>query len=375
MIRLITLLTTLLTLLSSAAAVSAPPLPDIKATGYLLVEFDTGRVLAAENADERLEPASLTKIMTAHIAFEEIKAGRISLDDEVVVSEKAWRMGGSRMFIEVNTSVTVRELLKGIIIQSGNDASVALAEHIAGSEEAFALLMNKEAAKLGMTNSNFVNASGYPADNFYVTAQDIAKVSKATIRDFPEFYEWYALRDYTYNDIKQNNRNRLLWLDTSVDGMKTGHTDAAGYCLVSSAVRDDMRLVAVVMGTDSDAARNEESRKLLNYGFRFFSKRTLLAGNTALQDARIWKGTVESLPVGISDDFYHVVSSDEADSASARITLTEPLIAPINAGDQIGEVSIISGEAVLAVLPLVALESVETGGLFKRLLDTIRLWF
>ena len=359
----------------STAAFGAPPLPEINASGYLLVEFDTGRVLASHNANVPLEPASLTKIMTAHIAFEELKAGRIKLDDEVVVSEKAWRMGGSRMFIEVNTSVTVQELLKGIIIQSGNDASVALAEHIAGSEDAFALMMNKEAEKLGMTGSRFANASGYPDENFYVTAEDMAILTAATIRDFPEYYPWYSLRDYTYNNITQSNRNRLLWLDSSVDGVKTGHTDAAGYCLVSSAVRDNMRLIAVIMGTESDNARNEESRKLLNYGFRHFTKRTLVEGNTALQDARVWKGTADTVPVGISADFYSVVSSDEADTASAVVTLTEPLIAPIQAGDPLGEVRIVSGETTLAVLPLVALETVDEGGFFKWLLDTIRLWF
>ena len=249
----------LLLLLAAQPLAAAVSPPEVNAEGHLLIDLLSGQVLAENNADARLEPASLTKIMTAHLVFHEIEAGRVRLEDLVTISEKAWKMGGSRMFIEVGKQVSVEDLLKGLIIQSGNDAAVALAEHIAGSEDAFAELMNKESARLGATNTHFVNASGMPHENHYTTARDIAKISQATIVEYPEFYKWYAIKEYTFNDITQKNRNSLLWQDKSVDGVKTGHTEAAGYCLVASAVRDGTRLLSVIMGTESIAARTKES--------------------------------------------------------------------------------------------------------------------
>ena len=289
----------LLLLLAAQPLAAAVSPPEVNAEGHLLIDLLSGQVLAENNADARLEPASLTKIMTAHLVFHEIEAGRVRLEDLVTISEKAWKMGGSRMFIEVGKQVSVEDLLKGLIIQSGNDAAVALAEHIAGSEDAFAELMNKESARLGATNTHFVNASGMPHENHYTTARDIAKISQATIVEYPEFYKWYAIKEYTFNDITQKNRNSLLWQDKSVDGVKTGHTEAAGYCLVASAVRDGTRLLSVIMGTESIAARTKESSKLLNYGFRFFETRKILSAGKPLRNVRIWKGDADDVAVGV----------------------------------------------------------------------------
>ena len=362
-------------LLVTHTGFAATPPPTVNAKGYLLFSMDSGQVLASSNEDALLEPASLTKIMTAHVVFDEIKAGRIGLDDKVLISEKAWKMGGSRMFIEVNKQVSVEELLKGLIIQSGNDAAVALAEHAAGSEEAFADLMNKTAARLGMNNSNFVNASGFPAENHYTTPADIAKVTSATIREYPEYYKWYAVREYTYNKIKQNNRNRLLWQDESVDGVKTGHTEAAGYCLVAAAERNGNRLISVVMGTDSDASRAAESRKLLNYGFRFFETVKIFSAATPIQQVRIWKGDREQLPVGVAKDVIVTLPRGEKDSLKANMSLTTPLEAPVTQGEQLGNVSLnLNGETLKSV-PLVALETVAEGGVFSSIKDSILLMF
>ena len=311
----------LLLLIAGTSPVLAVDPPAIEAGGHLLIDVHTGHVLSENNADARLEPASLTKIMTAHLVFLEIEAGRIKLDDLVTISEKAWKMGGSRMFIEVGKQVTVKELLKGLIIQSGNDAAVALAEYVAGSEEAFAQLMNKEAARLGSTGTQFVNASGMPDPGHYTTPRDIALISRATILDHPDFYAWYAIKDYTYNGIKQNNRNGLLWKDATVDGVKTGHTEAAGYCLVASAVRDGTRLMSVVMGTDSIDAREKASSELLNYGFRFFETRRILSAGAALQQVKIWKGDTEQVAVGVASDVYMTYPRGDKESLQAQLLL------------------------------------------------------
>ncbi len=277
----------------TASAAIVPDAPSVGARAYILQDFDSGRVLAEVNADERMEPASLTKIMTAYVVFEELEQGKIAMEDQVLVSEKAWRMGGSKMFIEVDTKVSVEDLLKGLIIQSGNDASVALAEFIAGDEDAFADLMNQYAVRLGMTGTHFINASGLPHPEHYTTARDTATLAAAMIRDFPELYKIHAVKEYEYNGIVQHNRNKLLWRDESVDGLKTGHTESAGYCLVASAERDGMRLISVVMGSESERSRARESIALLSYGFRFFETHRLYGALEPLTEIRIWKGEIE----------------------------------------------------------------------------------
>jgi D-alanyl-D-alanine carboxypeptidase (penicillin-binding protein 5/6) len=365
----------LLLLIAATQPVYAVDPPAIEASGHLLIDVHTGNVLSENNANTRLEPASLTKIMTAHIVFMEIEAGRIKLDDLVTISEKAWRMGGSKMFIEVGKQVTVEDLLKGLIIQSGNDAAVALAEYVAGSEETFAQLMNKEAARLGCTGTHFVNASGMPDPEHYTTPRDIALISRATILEHPEFYKWYAIKDYTYNDIKQDNRNGLLWKDSSVDGVKTGHTEAAGYCLVASAVRDGTRLMSVVMGTESTDARERASSELLNYGFRFFETRKILSAGAELQQVKIWKGDAEQVPVGVASDIYMTYPRGEKDSLQAQLMLSTPIEAPVQKGQQLGSVVIsLKGEEKKSV-PLVALAAVNEGSFFSRMTDMLMLWF
>jgi len=349
--------------------------PSVNASGYLLLDVESSQTLSENNADSRLEPASLTKIMTAHVVFSELKAGRIALQDKVLISEKAWKMQGSKMFIEVNKQISVEELLKGLIIQSGNDAAVALAEHVAGSEEAFAELMNKHAAQLGMNGTHFINASGMPDENHYTTPRDIALVTESTILDFPEFYKWYAEKEYTFNKITQSNRNRLLWQDESVDGVKTGHTAAAGYCLVSSAKRDGNRLIAVIMGTKSDSARVIESRKLLNWGFRFFETTTLFKRGAELKSVKIWKGEADNLSVGVGDDVVIRYPRDMKDQLSARLSISTPLEAPVSKGQQIGSINIMLQDDKLKTVPLIALEDVKEAGIFGWLMDTALLWF
>jgi D-alanyl-D-alanine carboxypeptidase (penicillin-binding protein 5/6) len=370
----IALFTVLHGALSIAAPVPIPAAPSVSGTGHLLIDHHSGRVLAEKNADERLEPASLTKIMTAYVAFRELAAGKISLDDQVHVSEKAWKTPGSRMFIEVGTKVRLGDLLKGMIIQSGNDASVAIAEHIAGSEGTFAQLMNTHAHRLGMTHSHFVNSTGLPDPQHYTTARDIAKVSSATIREFPEWYAWYAEKQFTYNDIKQHNRNKLLWRDDSVDGVKTGHTEAAGYCLVASAERDGMRLISVVMGTGSENARAEESQALLSYGFRFYETHRPYQAGAELKRVRVWKGDRELLGLGLQDDLYLTIPRGAYDRLEAHMDLDTQLIAPVQEGQQVGSLRIdLDGNPVVSA-PLVALNAVAEGGLWAEVKDTVLLW-
>jgi len=355
-----------------AAPVPAPPA--LTAKGYLLMDMHSGRVLAEKNSDQRMEPASLTKIMTAHVVFEELAQGQLKLDDMVPVSEKAWKEPGSRMFIEVNTRVSVQDLLKGLIIQSGNDAAVALAEYIAGSEDAFANLMNQHARRLGMQNTHFVNATGLPDPEHYTTPRDIAKITIATIRDYPEFYKIYAEKEFTYNKIRQHNRNNLLWRDESVDGVKTGHTQSAGYCLVASALREGMRLISVVMGTDSEKARIRESRALLNFGFRFYETHRVYQAGQALVQARIWKGEQESVPVGLQQDLYVTIPRRQFDKLAARSELKPRIEAPVSKGQALGEAIIeLNGETV-ARAPLIALQDMPEGGLWRQAVDTVEQW-
>jgi len=359
----------------AAEVVPIPDPPQVAAKGYLLVAHDSGQVLAESNADERLEPASLTKIMSAYVVFRELAGGNLSLDDQVLISEKAWRTGGSKMFVEVGMRVSLENLLKGMIIQSGNDASVALAEHVAGSEETFANLMNTHAQRLGLTDSHFVNATGWPDENHYTTARDMALTTAATIREFPEYYAWYAEKEFTYNGIHQPNRNRLLWRDESVDGVKTGHTRAAGYCLVASAKRGEMRLTSVVMGADGEEARAQASLALLNYGFRFFESHKLYGAGQDLETLRIWMGDTTDLPVGPAEDIYVTIPRRKYDKLSAQLVKDPDISAPVAKGDKVGYVSIRLEEEELLRVPLIALQDVAEGGFLRRLKDTFLRWF
>ena len=358
---------------SSQQVVPAPP--QLAATSYVLMDAASGNVLIEQNADERLPPASLTKLMTAYLATLDINRGQIKGSDLVRISEKAWRMGGSKMFIEVGNEVAVDDLLRGIIIQSGNDASVAIAEHIAGSEEAFADMMNATAERLGMANSQFRNATGWPDPEHYSSAKDMAKLARAIIYEDPQHYAIYAQKEFLWNGIKQPNRNLLLWRDKTVDGLKTGHTEEAGYCLVSSAVRDGMRLISVVFGTNSEQARAAETQKLLTYGFRFFETRTFYQKGAELAQAQVWKGTTRQLKAGLADDLTLTLPKGQLDKLQAGMTLNPQLMAPIEQGQVIGKVEVKLGEEVVHSADLVALESVEEGGLFRRLWDSIRLFF
>lgn len=357
------------------AAPAIPSPPQLAAKSYMLMDAASGKVLIESNSDERLPPASLTKLMTAYIATLEIQKGQISDSDMVTVSEKAWRTGGSRMFIQVNTQVSVDDLLHGIIIQSGNDASVAMAEHIAGSEEAFADMMNTTAQRLGMSNTHFMNATGLPDPEHYSSAHDMAKLARAIIYQDPAHYAIYAQKEFFWNNIKQPNRNLLLWRDKTVDGLKTGHTEEAGYCLVASAVRDGMRLISVVFGTDSEQARAAETQKLLTYGFRFFETRTFYQKGVELAQQQVWKGQQSQVKAGLAEDLTLTLPRGQLDKLQASMSFNDTLIAPISQGQVVGKVEVKLGEEVLHSADLVALEAVEEGGLFRRVWDSIRLFF
>ncbi len=357
------------------AAPAIPSPPQLAAKSYMLMDAASGKVLIESNSDERLPPASLTKLMTAYIATLEIQKGQISDSDMVTVSEKAWRTGGSRMFIQVNTQVSVDDLLHGIIIQSGNDASVAMAEHIAGSEEAFADMMNTTAQRLGMSNTHFMNATGLPDPEHYSSAHDMAKLARAIIYQDPAHYAIYAQKEFFWNNIKQPNRNLLLWRDKTVDGLKTGHTEEAGYCLVASAVRDGMRLISVVFGTDSEQARAAETQKLLTYGFRFFETRTFYQKGVELAQQQVWKGQQSQVKAGLAEDLTLTLPRGQLDKLQASMSFSDTLIAPISQGQVVGKVEVKLDEEVLHSADLVALEAVEEGGLFRRLWDSIRLFF
>jgi len=360
-------------ILAPASAAPAPVVPAINAKGHLLMDFHSGQILAEKNAGQRMEPASLTKMLTSYVVDAELAKGNIRLDSEVTISEKAWRMEGSRMFVEVGTKVSVEQLLKGMIVQSGNDATVALAEFVAGSEDAFVSLMNQHATELGMTNSHFMNSSGLPHKNHYTTPRDLATLAQALIRDFPEHYEWYAEKQFTYNNISQYNRNRLLWRNEYVDGIKTGHTDSAGYCLVASMLRDDMRLIAVVLGTNSEEARAEETQKLLGFGFRFFETHRLYAANEALTTARIWKGESEQLPLGLGQDLYLTIPRGQYKKLDAAMQIDTRIIAPAKKGDSFGSVNISLESQPVAQRKLVALTDVPPGSLWTKLVDEVKL--
>lgn len=370
-------------LTSSLAALSTPALavslvpaaPAIKAHAYLLMDFNSKRVIVSQNPDDRVEPASLTKLMTVYVTLYELSKNNIKIDDQVKISEKAWRMKGSRMFIEVNSLVSVKELLHGVIIQSGNDASVALAEHIAGSEAAFSDLMNQHAKILGMNNTHFVNSTGWPNENHYTTARDLAILTRALIHDFKDHYDLFKIKHYTYNGIKQPNRNRLLWTDDRVDGVKTGHTESAGYCLIASALQKDMRLISVVTGTTSESSRESASRKLLSYGFRFYETFLLNSAHTALTKQRVWKGDKEEVNLGLTEDLYITAPKGTRSNIQANMKLDAMITAPVMKGQKFGTVDVALGDEILSSQPLVSLEDVKEGGLFSKLIDNIILLF
>ena len=372
-------LVALLLLHASSAVVAAapiiPPAPSIAAKSFLLIDAATSEVLVEHNSHEALAPASLTKLMTSYVASVELASGRIGLMDQVPVSVNAWRTPGSRMFIQEGTQVGVEDLLRGIIIQSGNDASVALAEHIAGSEDAFADMMNQQAAQLGMTTTQFKNATGLPAKDHYTSAWDLALLTRDYVKRFPESYAIYSERSFKYGDIEQPNRNRLLWRDRSVDGVKTGHTIAAGYCLIASALRDNMRLISVVMGTDSDDSRMRESQKLLSYGFRYFETQQLYDANVPLKTTDVWYGETESLDVGVGAPVVVTIPRGHYDDVEAEIELAKLIEAPISVGDEFGELRLRMGGELIYSAPLVALQDVAEAGMLARAGDFFSLFF
>jgi len=359
---------------TQAVVLPVPAAPDVNAKNYLLVDSLTGKVLAERNSTDRVEPASLTKIMTAYVAAHELRDGNIKLTDEVVVSEKAWKMKGSKMFIKVKDKVSVEKLLMGIVVQSGNDACIALAEHISGTEEVFAVLMNLRAQELGMTGTNFVNATGWPDPEHYTTAEDLYKLTNAMINEFPEEYARYKTKEYTYGEIKQPNRNNLLWRDESVDGVKTGHTESAGYCLISSGKRKGTRLISVVLGSATKDSRIDASQSLLNYGFRFFESHKLKEANKALTEARVWMGESDKVKLGIEEDLNVVIPRRQYEHLEAKMDIESQLKAPIAQGQTYGTLTVTLNGKEITNAPLVALESVEEAGFFKRMMDKAKLW-
>ena len=365
----------LLSVVSHADVRLVPKPPAISAKSYILQDFASGHVIAALNAGQRLPPASITKLMTAYVVSNELSSGNITLEDEVLISEKAWRMVGSRSFIEVNTKVTVGVLLRGMIIQSGNDAAVALAEHVAGTEETFSQMMNQYAHQLGMFETNYRNATGLPGKDHYTTAKDIAILSTAVIRDFPEHYAWYAEKEFTYNNITQQNRNKLLWRDKSVDGLKTGHTQEAGYCLAASSERQGTRLISVVLGTGSENARAQETQKLLSYGFRFFETHTLYGADQGITTNKVWKGSTSIVSLGLEKPLAITIPRGSYKQLVASTNVNLPFIAPIIIGQILGNVDIHLEGKLVATRSLVALEAIEKGSWWRRLIDTLLLFF
>ena len=360
---------------TTAQSVLIPSPPQIAGTSYVLMDPKSGRIIMEENSHERLPPASLTKMMTAYIVERELDEGRISMSDMVPISVRAWKTEGSRTFVREGTSVPVETLLKGVIIQSGNDASVALAEFVAGSEDAFVDIMNQQAQLLGMKDTNFVNATGLPSPEHFSTAYDLAILARAIINDYPENYPIYAEKHFTYNNIRQPNRNSLLWRDDSVDGLKTGHTEEAGYCLVASAERNDTRFIAVVMGTSSSESRSQEVQKMLNYGFRYYESERLFRTGQELMKARVWGGQSDQLSVGLTKDVYVTIPRGSRNDLESTVDLDSVIKAPITVGDELGRVKVSLNGEVLVDQPVLALTDVPEGGFFKRIWDAIKLFF
>jgi D-alanyl-D-alanine carboxypeptidase (penicillin-binding protein 5/6) len=364
-----------LCLAALAQAQILPQAPTVAAKSWLLLDYSTGQALASYNPDERVEPASLTKLMTAYVVLDALKEKKLSPTQTVPVSERAWKTQGSRMFIEPKRPVTVDELLRGLIVQSGNDACIALAEAAAGTEEAFVQSMNREAQRLGLKSTHFANATGLSDPQHYSTARDLGALAAALIRDFPEHYPLYSLREYSYNRISQANRNRLLWLDPAVDGVKTGHTENAGYCLIASAKRGPRRLLSVVMGTSSDAMRTQESQKLLNFGFQFFDAVKLYAKDQAVSQLKVWKGAQNTVKAGFLEDFTLSLPKGMAEKIKASLVSQQPLMAPVQKGQRIATLKLTLDDKPYGEYPVVALETVPVAGMIGRAWDTIRLWF
>ena len=361
--------------LSVLARAADLPLPPVAAHAWVLLDVTSGQTIGSVKATERLEPASLTKLMTAYIVFEALKEKRLTLDQTVPVSERSWKAGGSRMFIQPRLPVTVDQLLHGVIVQSANDACIALAEAVAGAEDAFAEHMNREAKRLGMVNTHFTNSSGLPDPAHYTTAQDLAILAAALIRDFPEYYQrYYSEKEYRYNNITQQNRNRLLWLDPNVDGVKTGHTDAAGYCLIASARRDKRRVLSVLLGASSDSSRTQESQKLLNYAFLNYDDVPLYEKGKVVSELPVWKGSESKLKAGVPSDLYVTVPRGMKDKLKADLVSQQPLLAPVSAGQRVATIKTTLDGKPLGEYPVVALQTVGVAGIFGRSIDTVRLW-
>jgi D-alanyl-D-alanine carboxypeptidase (penicillin-binding protein 5/6) len=361
--------------LCAAAHAAAPPPPPIVARSWLVGDLTSAQVLVAEKADERMEPASLTKMMAAYLVFGALRDKKLTLEQTVPVSTRAWRAPGSRMFIEPRKPVTVDELIKGMEIQSGNDATIALAEAVAGSEEVFVQLMNREAERLGLKNTHFMNSTGLPDAQHYSTAQDLYTLAAALIRDFPDDYaRYYALKEFRYNNITQPNRNRLLWLDPSVDGVKTGHTEAAGYCLIASSKRGPRRLLSVLLGATSENGRAQESQKLLNWGFQFYDAVKLYGANESVRSLEVWKGASREVKAGLRRDLFVAVPKGESGKLKAELVSQQPLVAPVSADQRVGTLRVTLDGKPYAEYPVVALEPVGPAGIFGRAWDTLRLW-
>ncbi len=363
---------------SSAYAQSSLPTPAppiVGAKSYLVIDATTGKELASLDPDTPLAPASLTKIMTTYVVFTALKQGQITLEDEVTISEKAWRMPGSRMFVEVGKRVAIKDLLLGMIVQSGNDASVALAEHIAGTEGVFAQMMNQYAQQLGMHSSHFLNATGMPEEGHVTTARDLATLARAVIEEFPDHYSWHSIKEFTYNDIKQDNRNSLLWRDPSVDGLKTGHTEDAGYCLVASALRDGMRVISVVMGTSSTKARTDGSQALLNYAFRFFETRLLFKAGEEIATTRVWKSANETSRLGVLDDLYITVRRGTYEQLESTLDIPAIVEAPVANGQPVADLRITLEDQVILSTQLRALDDNPEGSFWQRTRDSVSLLF
>jgi serine-type D-Ala-D-Ala carboxypeptidase (penicillin-binding protein 5/6) len=363
------------TAVPTAVPIAIPTAPQVDARSYIVVDYRTDKTLAAKDATARVEPASLTKLMTAYIVFQELADGKLKLNEQVTVSEHAWRSEGSRTFIELGKPVSVEDLILGMIVQSGNDATIALAERIAGTEETFAQMMNANAARLKMVGSHFENSSGLPSAQHYTTARDLSLLANAMIREYPQYYKWFSVHEFEHNGIKQQNRNGLLEKDPTVDGLKTGHTDSAGYCLVTSALRDGMRLVSVVMGSASMKARENASAALLNYGFTFYDTKLVVKGGAVLASARVWKGKDAAVDLGIRDDLYLTLPRGQAAGIKTAADMQPRLIAPLTLDATVGTLRVSAGPQILANIPLHPLKEVASGGWWRRLIDTIRLWF
>lgn len=362
--------------LGNAAAIPVVPTPpEVDAEAYVLVDFHSGKVLAEKDSKKRIDPASMTKMMTVYVFDHELQSGHFTLEDEVAVSETAWKSEGSRMFVPVGKKIQIKDLLRGIIIQSGNDASVALAEYVAGSEKAFADLMNQYAQKLGMNDTHFMNATGIPHPDHYTTAHDLSLLASAIITQFPETYKIYSEKWFTFNGIKQPNRNRLLWREPYIDGIKTGHSSTAGYCLAASGQKDNMRLISVLAGAKSESDRTEQTLQLLRFGFRFFETHHLFQANTTLNEPRVWMGDRKKLALGINRDLYITIPQGQYKSLDAKMNIDKSLTAPINKGENHGKLVVKLGDELIAEMPLVALENVEKGTMWNRLSDYVSLGF